>query len=497
MKRTKKKVFLIILFSTVIVSMHSQSRYTATVQPIDTRFLMSAAAAIQEAHNQANARINNMEKSIINTLGLSIDETLRKELNEDFECLEKLSYQLNNYGISREIESDINKLENLINRQIINYNNRIAEQKARLEEEKRLEEARRKAEEPEVWSGTGFALKEGYIVTNYHVVEDAELIEVYGINGNNNRKHDATIVATDRFNDLALIKLNETNMDFSAIPYSIKTKTSDVGEEVFVLGYPLISTMGDEIKLTTGVISSKTGFQGNISLYQISAPIQPGNSGGPLFDSNGNVIGIVSAKHQGAENAGYAIKTSFLVNFLEIAVSSNILPQNNRISGLNLSEKVKSVKNYVYSIICASKVNRNPTYDHYLNKWNSIISNSIPYSTSGKSYSFPQIAEKSTNYSLEIECVSVRSDETVISISYKNTTGSDVCLNINKDAHIIANGVKHNLVRSGGLAYTPDNTIIPQGERNSFVFYFPPISQNTTSIDFMSSLGSFKGITLK
>lgn len=66
--------------------------------------------------------------------------------------------------------------------------------------------------------------------------------------------------------------------------------------------------MGDEIKLTTGVISSKTGFQGDVSLYQISAPIQPGNSGGPLFDNKGNLIGIVNAKHKGAENVGYAIK---------------------------------------------------------------------------------------------------------------------------------------------------------------------------------------------
>ena len=69
----------------------------------------------------------------------------------------------------------------------------------------------------------------------------------------------------------------------------MNTTTSEVGEEVFVLGYPLTATMGDEIKLTTGVISSKSGFQGDISQYQISAPVQPGNSGGPLFDSKGNI----------------------------------------------------------------------------------------------------------------------------------------------------------------------------------------------------------------
>ena len=111
--------------------------------------------------------------------------------------------------------------------------------------------------------------------------------------------------------------------------------------------------MGDEIKLTTGVVSSRTGFQGDVSLYQISAPIQPGNSGGPLFDSKGNIIGIVSAKHRGAENVGYAIKASYLKNLIESVMSTNILPQNNKISGFNLSGKVKSVKNYVYYIICS------------------------------------------------------------------------------------------------------------------------------------------------
>ena len=115
--------------------------------------------------------------------------------------------------------------------------------------------------------------------------------------------------------------------------------------------------MGEEIKLTTGVISSKTGFFFFLSLYQISAPIQPGNSGGPLFDSKGNVIGIVSARHTGAENVGYAIKTSFLKNLIESSLSTNIFPQTNKMAGQNLIGKVKMAKNYVYYIICSSVEN--------------------------------------------------------------------------------------------------------------------------------------------
>lgn len=63
---------------------------------------------------------------------------------------------------------------------------------------------------------------------------------------------------------------------------------------------------GVDVKLTNGIVSARTGFHGDVSQYQISAPVQPGNSGGPLFDSKGNIIGVVSAKHAGAENAGYA-----------------------------------------------------------------------------------------------------------------------------------------------------------------------------------------------
>ena len=204
---------------------------------------------------------------------------------------------------------------------------------------------------PKLWTGTGFALNNKYVVTNYHVVENANSITLTGINGSFGTKYTATIAATDKNNDLALLKLSG-NITIANIPYSVKTTTSEVGEEVFVLGYPLTATMGDEIKLTTGVISSKSGFQGDISQYQISAPVQPGNSGGPLFDSKGNIIGIVSAKHVGAENVGYAIKTSYLKSLVESATSTNVLPQANRIATQNLSGKVKAVKNYVFYITC-------------------------------------------------------------------------------------------------------------------------------------------------
>lgn len=234
------------------------------------------------------------------------------------------------------------------------------------------------------WGGTGFALLNNYVITNYHVVEGAKTIVVQGINGDFNLKSHAYVIASDKVNDLSILKLEDTNINYyGGIPYSIKSISSDVGEDVFVLGYPLTSTMGDEIKLSSGIISSKTGFQGDVSLYQISTPLQPGNSGGPLFDSKGNIIGIVSSKHSGAENVGYAIKTSYLFNLVETAVSSKIIPKNNTISTLNLSGKVKVVKNFIYYITCS-----NSDINSSSNKYNS--SSSVTSRPSSSSYYTPK-----------------------------------------------------------------------------------------------------------
>ena len=223
--------------------------------------------------------------------------------------------------------------------------------KAAIEAQRKAEEEKKTSE----WSGTGFALNNGYVVTNYHVVEDAKSINISGINGDFSVSYTASVVATDKVNDLAIVKINDSRFNgFGILPYSVEMQMAEVGDDVFVLGYPLTQTMGDEIKLTNGIISSRTGFQGDASLYQMSAPIQPGNSGGPMFNSKGNVVGIVCAHHIGAENVGYAIKTIYLKNLAESSSLPDIFPTSNTISALPLSGQVKKLKRFVYFIKCAS-----------------------------------------------------------------------------------------------------------------------------------------------
>lgn len=208
-------------------------------------------------------------------------------------------------------------------------------------------------QQPE-WTGTGFAIADGYIVTNYHVTNGAKTINVRGINGDMKELQKGYVVASDRDHDLAIIKILDKRFEgFEDIPYCIGKSLPEVGDEVFVLGFPMTSTMGQEIKLTDGIISAASGYKGD-QMYQISAAVQPGNSGGPLFDNEGNVIGVICAKHADAENANYAIKVSYLYSLVNNSGLGIKMVDNNKVKSKSLSQKVKQVKPFVYLIECRS-----------------------------------------------------------------------------------------------------------------------------------------------
>ncbi len=207
------------------------------------------------------------------------------------------------------------------------------------------------------WSGSGWALGSGYLVTNYHVVDGARAIAVKGIRGDLNTSYSAEVVATDKTNDIAVLKIKDSRFKgFGTIPYSVSSRIADKGEGIFVLGYPMTQVLGNEVKYTAGEINSRTGFQGDVATYQISAPVTHGNSGGPMFDNRGNVIGIVNSgitDKEIAENVGYAIKISYLKILIESAGLNITLPQNNTIANLSKQEKIKKVEKFVYYIECS------------------------------------------------------------------------------------------------------------------------------------------------
>ena len=153
-------------------------------------------------------------------------------------------------------------------------------------------------------SGSGFILtSDGYVVTNNHVVEGATSVTVKLYNGD---EYDAEIVGTDEMNDVALLKIDATGLQTVTIGDSDQI---EVGEEVIAIGNPL----GEfTFTMTAGVLSAldrEINTDGKpINMLQTDVAINSGNSGGPLFDMNGNVIGITSAKYSGSTSSGASIE---------------------------------------------------------------------------------------------------------------------------------------------------------------------------------------------
>lgn len=201
-------------------------------------------------------------------------------------------------------------------------------------------------------SGTCFALTNtGFLLTANHVVQDADQILIKGINGNLDTPYLADVYAVDPSNDIALLKINDPSFHgLGDIPFTIRDFPSGSGTDIFVMGYPLTSTMGFEIKLTEGIISSERGYNDDISSFQISAAVHPGNSGGPVFNSNGQLIGIVTSKHLQAENSSYAVKSTVLLTFLKNYPEIGSRPTVSQLHGTSLSDKSKILRRFVYVV---------------------------------------------------------------------------------------------------------------------------------------------------
>jgi S1-C subfamily serine protease len=170
-------------------------------------------------------------------------------------------------------------------------------------------------------SGTGFFVTaDGAVLTNAHVIEDCSAIHV---TSDQRATAVAKVVARDARNDLALLQTGLAARKTAAFRTSIR-----LGEAIEAFGYPLIEVLSKSGNFTLGNVSALVGLGEDSRYLQISAPVQPGNSGGPLLDQNGNLVGVVSAKLNAlklmvatngdiAQNVNFAIKSSIAVSFLE------------------------------------------------------------------------------------------------------------------------------------------------------------------------------------
>lgn len=186
-------------------------------------------------------------------------------------------------------------------------------------------------------TGTGFVVSAaGLIATNWHVVQDARTIDI--VFPGSQEPISLELVVRDPSNDLALLRpasSSGTKVGCRAFPYQL-TRSSGValGAKVSTIGYPLQSILGNSPKYSEGVVSSRAGFQDDPRAFQISAAVQPGSSGGPLFDANGNVVGIIVATLDGGklyadvgalpQNVNWAIKSDYLLNLLNMLPNEHL-----------------------------------------------------------------------------------------------------------------------------------------------------------------------------
>lgn len=203
--------------------------------------------------------------------------------------------------------------------------------------------------------GSAFALNnQGYVITSYHMVKGADSIFIQ--NNTTERSH-AVLIVSDSKLDIAILKVENTeSIKNWQVPFSIKEKTGDVGEKVFTLGYPR-----EDMVYGEGSLSSLSGYTNDSTMYQISIPVNPGNSGGPLLDENGNIIGVVRGKITGAEATGFAVKACEIMNVINAAPDSArahlslIKNKKYALKHLKRTEQIKRINPYVFNVLVYKK----------------------------------------------------------------------------------------------------------------------------------------------
>lgn len=164
----------------------------------------------------------------------------------------------------------------------------------------------------EEWGGSAFLVADGYLITNAHVVAGAGQVLVTGFGG----RYDAGPVVVDHTNDLALIRIDRFG---AQTPLSFRPSGPILGEQATSIGFPLAGVLGSGVKLGEGIVSGMLGPEDDVRAFQITSPIQPGSSGGPVVDMFGHVIGIATASFMGAQNVNLALRANLAASLMEAA----------------------------------------------------------------------------------------------------------------------------------------------------------------------------------
>ena len=197
--------------------------------------------------------------------------------------------------------------------------------------------------------GTGFLVDgKGYLITNAHIIRNSKNIVVIN---NRGEEFDAVVLRTDNAKDIAILKIEDKSFKpIATLPYGISKTVSDVAEPIYTLGYPR-----NDIVYSEGYLSARTGFNGDTLSCQLGIAANRGNSGGPIFNHDGEVIGILSTKETESEGVAFAIQSKYIFDaFNELKKDTTYqslrLTAKSSVRGMDKRQQVKKIQEFVFMV---------------------------------------------------------------------------------------------------------------------------------------------------
>lgn len=198
---------------------------------------------------------------------------------------------------------------------------------------------------------TGFLIDgKGYLITNAHVISKMRNIFVENTKG---IYYKAVVVYKDNASDLAIIKIeDEAYKAINNLPYSINKSNAELGEKFFTLGYPR-----NEIVYGEGYVSAKSGNDGDSTSYQLTVSANPGNSGAPIINQNGEIIGIITGKDAKADGVVFAAKAKNIQRMIEKLKKEDSthnlikIQSNTGLKGIDRVKQVKKMEEFVFKVV--------------------------------------------------------------------------------------------------------------------------------------------------
>lgn len=202
---------------------------------------------------------------------------------------------------------------------------------------------------PVLSTGTAFLIdSKGYVVTNAHVLKGNTAILV----NNKGEEFKARILNIDQAKDIAILKIQDNDFEpFNSLPYALKKSDANLGSELFTLGYPK-----GEIVYSMGYMSAKSGLNGDTSNFQLSLTANPGNSGGPVFNKNGEIVGVLSTRQTQAEGVVFAVKAKSIFKMVDelkdkdTSISKIKMPLTSSIKNKDRENQIKEVEDCIFLV---------------------------------------------------------------------------------------------------------------------------------------------------